>query len=121
MAYWPYRFIDVYAHLDRIGVMVEFGCESAFAARMKDFRAMTHDIALQIAAQAPETVEQLLEQRCIRDDSKRVCEFLEDISQQFREKIAVIRFVRWTVGSTWLSSKDAPEPPPAPALIQRAG
>ena len=121
MAYWPYRFLDVYEHLGHTGVMVEFGCDSAFLAGMEDFRALTRDITLQIAAQAPETVEQLLEQMCIRDDSKRVREFIDEISRHFGEKVAVTRFVRWTTEPTCRPFEDVPEPPPAPALIQRAG
>jgi elongation factor Ts len=121
MTYWPHRLIDVYEHQGRIGVMVEFACESEFLTGMKSFKAMIRDITLQIAAEDPETVEQLLEQACIKDDSKRVGDFLDEIAQHFGEKVAVMRFVRWTTERTCLPCEDSPEPPPAPALIQRVG
>jgi elongation factor Ts len=46
--------IEMYAHGGgRIGVMVEVNCETDFAARSPAFRAFIHEIALQIAADAP--------------------------------------------------------------------
>lgn len=48
---------EVYAHGGgRIGVMVEVNCETDFAARSPAFRAFAHELALQIAAAAPEYV-----------------------------------------------------------------
>ena len=42
------------AHGDgRVGVMVEVNCETDFVARTKEFRQFAHEIALQIAANAP--------------------------------------------------------------------
>lgn len=117
----PCRAIDVYEHLGRIGVMAEFGCETDFVSKMEEFRNMMRDVTLQIAAEAPETVEQLLEQMWIKDDSKRVQDLIDDISRHFREKVAVTRFVRWTTESTDWPVEETPEPPPAPALIQRVG
>jgi elongation factor Ts len=121
MTYWAHRVIDVYKHLGRIGVIVEFGCKTEFTASMAKFRAMTRDITLQIAAQAPETVEQLLEQMCIKNDSTQVRELLDEISQYCGESVAVIRFVRWTTEPTCMPFEEAPEPPRSPALIQKVG
>ncbi len=46
--------LEVYAHGNgRIGVMVEINCETDFAAHSQPFRALAHEIALQIAAAAP--------------------------------------------------------------------
>lgn len=117
----PYRVIDVYEHLGRIGVMAEFGCETDFVSKMKKFRDMMRDVTLQIAAEAPETLEQLLEQTWIKDDAKRVQELIDEISRHFREKVVVTRFVRWTTDETSRPVDETPEPPHAPALIQRVG
>jgi elongation factor Ts len=48
--------IESYVHGERIGVLVEVNCETDFLARNEDFRAFAHDIAMHIAATAPEYV-----------------------------------------------------------------
>ena len=46
--------IDAYVHGDRIGVLVEVNCETDFVARTDDFKNLVHDLALHIAAAAPQ-------------------------------------------------------------------
>jgi len=48
--------IDSYVHGGRIGVVVEVNCETDFVARTDNFKLFAHEIALQIAAMAPEYV-----------------------------------------------------------------
>lgn len=48
--------VDAYVHSGRIGVVVEVNCETDFVARTDDFRALVHDIALQVSATAPEYI-----------------------------------------------------------------
>ncbi|GAB4419149.1 MAG: translation elongation factor Ts [Anaerolineales bacterium] len=51
--------IELYSHGDgRVGVMVEVNCETDFVARGEDFRNLAHEIALQIAAAAPQYVKE---------------------------------------------------------------
>lgn len=46
--------IEMYSHGDgRVGVMLEMNCETDFVARGDAFRALAHEVALQIAAAAP--------------------------------------------------------------------
>lgn len=45
--------VDSYVHGGRIGVVVEVNCETDFVARTDDFKALVHDVALQISATAP--------------------------------------------------------------------
>jgi elongation factor Ts len=47
-----------YVHGDpgRVGVLVEVNCETDFVARTDDFRALVHEVAMQIAATAPRFV-----------------------------------------------------------------
>jgi elongation factor Ts len=40
----------------KIGVLVEFGCESDFVARTDDFKKLIHDIAMHIAASGPKFI-----------------------------------------------------------------
>jgi len=49
--------IEAYVHMTgKIGVLVEVNCETDFVARTEEFRNFAHDVALQIAASAPEYV-----------------------------------------------------------------
>lgn len=46
--------IESYIHMgDRIGVLLEVNCETDFVARNKDFRQLTREIAMQVAASNP--------------------------------------------------------------------
>ncbi len=45
--------VDSYIHMGKIGVMVEVNCETDFVARTDDFRELTKDIAMHIAATGP--------------------------------------------------------------------
>ena len=50
--------VELYSHGGgRVGVMVEVNCETDFVARSEQFRNMTHEIALQIAASAPKYIK----------------------------------------------------------------
>ena len=50
--------VEMYSHGGgRVGVMVEVNCETDFVARSEKFRALAHEIALQIAASAPKYVK----------------------------------------------------------------
>ena len=46
--------IETYVHSGRIGVVVEINCETEFVARTDDFKNFAHEIAMHIAAAAPE-------------------------------------------------------------------
>lgn len=49
--------IEAYIHMGgQIGVMVELNCETDFVARNDDFKALAKDIAMHVAASAPQYV-----------------------------------------------------------------
>jgi elongation factor Ts len=50
--------IDSYVHGNRIGVIVEVNCETDFVARTDGFKAFAHEIALQVAAMAPQYISE---------------------------------------------------------------
>jgi elongation factor Ts len=51
--------VELYSHGGgRVGVMVEVNCETDFVARSEQFRNLAHEIALQIAASAPQYVKE---------------------------------------------------------------
>jgi len=89
--------IEAYVHDDKIGVLVEIGCETDFVARNDDFKNFAHEIAMQIAATDP-TEETLLESEWIKDPSKTVQDLLNEIIQKLGENIKISRFVRYRLG-----------------------
>lgn len=50
--------VGTYNHDGRIGVLVEVNCETDFVARTDEFKELVKDLAMHIAASAPEFVSQ---------------------------------------------------------------
>lgn len=50
--------IDSYVHDGRIGVLVELNCETEFVAKLDEFKKLAHEIAMQVAAMAPQYVSE---------------------------------------------------------------
>lgn len=48
--------ITSYIHMDKIGVLLELNCETDFVARNEEFRELAKDIAMHIAATAPQYI-----------------------------------------------------------------
>lgn len=90
--------IDAYIHNNRIGVLVELLCETDFVARTEDFRKLAREIAMQISAMNPETVEDLLKQEYIRDASKTIEQIIKSVIGTLGENITVKRFTRFELG-----------------------
>ena len=102
--------IETYIHSGgRIGSMVEVNCETDFVARTKEFSDLAHDIAMQIAAMNPLTVEDgevetesdnssLLQQPFIKDPSKNIQELINETVGKLGENIRVRRFKRFSLG-----------------------
>ena len=63
--------IEGYVHSGRIGVIVEVNCETDFVTRTEDFKSLAHDIAMHIAALAPDYVS------------------IDDVPKEIREKTMI--------------------------------
>lgn len=50
--------IECYVHDGRIGVVLELNCETDFVARLDDFKRLAHEVAMQVAAMAPQYVSE---------------------------------------------------------------
>ncbi len=90
--------VETYIHAGRIGVMVEVNCETDFVARNEDFKAFAHDVAMQIASMAPESVDALYEQPFVKDSSHTIRELRNALVQKIGENIQISRFIRYTLG-----------------------
>ena len=92
--------VETYIHADgRIGAMVEVNCETDFVARTDEFKNLAHELAMQVAAMNPATVEELLKQEYIRDSAKTVDELVRETIAKVGENIVVKRFMRFELGS----------------------
>ena len=113
--------IEAYVHLgNKIGVILEVGCETDFVARNSDFCQFTKDIALQIAASNPAFIKKedvpkdllekekdkdiflknscLLEQAFIKDPGITIKDYLGSAVVKLGENISIRRFTRYQVG-----------------------
>lgn len=91
--------IESYIHsTGRVGAIVELNSETDFVARNPDFRQLAKEIAMQVAAMEPETVDALLAQPYIRDGSKTVKDLVTGLAASTGENIQVRRFQRFELG-----------------------
>ncbi len=111
------RLIEAYAHDGRIAVLVEFAFHDPFAAKTEEFRRAARDVALQVAAMAPESVDALLGQDCLKQPGVSVAEYLKATSMLLGDRIHVLRFERWVA----MAQPPVPEvdPPRSPAGVVR--
>ena len=92
--------IESYIHQNgRVGVLVEILCETDFVARTSEFKHLSHELAMQIAAMNPKDVPSLLKQEYIRDNSKTVQDLIKEIIAKLGENIQIKRFTRFEIGA----------------------
>jgi len=87
--------IDAYIHNDRVGVLLKLNCETDFVARNEEFKNLAHSISMQIAAMTPDSVEDLLEQTYIKDESTTIEELIKAAIAKLGENIKVEDFTRY--------------------------
>lgn len=90
--------VEVYSHGGKVGVMVEVLCETDFVARTGDFKSLAHELSLQIASMNPQSVEDLLSQEYIRDNSLTIDQLIKSVSGKLGENIQVGKFERIALG-----------------------
>ena len=113
--------IEVYIHQgNKIVAMVEVSCETDFVARNEDFIQFSKDAAMQIGAMAPEYIKEedvpedflkevedpkaylkekcLMNQSFIKDSSRTIQDYLNEIIAKIGENMFVNRFTRYKVG-----------------------
>jgi len=113
--------IEAYVHLgNKVGVLLEVGCETDFVAKNPDFTQFTRDLAMQIVACNPQyiksedvpeqdlehekTKEEFFKAHClmsqvyVKDPSITVRDYLGSIVAKMGENIVVRKFTRYKVG-----------------------
>ncbi len=90
-----------YVHSNgRIGALVELASETDFVSRGDNFRELAQEIAMQVAAMDPATVEELLEQPYIRDGSKTIRDLVTAVAASTKENVHVRRIQRFALGES---------------------
>lgn len=90
--------VETYSHGGKVGVLVELLCETDFVARTEDFKNLAHELALQIASMNPSSVDDLMGQEYIRDNSQTVDQLIKGVVGKLGENIQVGRFGRISLG-----------------------
>jgi elongation factor Ts len=81
-----------YIHLQgKVGVLVEVNCETDFVTRTDDFKSLAHDVAMHIAAAAPEYVS--IEDVPAEAREKASAEFTEKVKNEGKPENMVPQIV----------------------------
>lgn len=105
--------VESYVHAGgRVAAIVEVNCETDFVARTPEFKALAHDIAMQVAAMDPKCVTPqevsegknpqevcLLSQPFIKDPKKTIQDIIVEVVAKVRENVGVRRFCRFELGA----------------------
>jgi len=89
--------LETYIHAGRIGVLLQIHAETDFVTRGEAFRELAKNIAMQISATAPETVEQLLAQPYLRDESVTIEQYVKGTIAKIGENIQIAKFTRYQI------------------------
>ena len=93
--------IASYIHSNRrVGALVELASETDFVARGDDFQKLAQEIAMQVAAMEPKSVDELLAQPYIRDASKTINDLVTGIAASTKENVHVRRIQRFELGGS---------------------
>jgi elongation factor Ts len=88
--------IEAYIHGGgKVGVLVEILCETDFVAKTDEFKHLSKEVAMQIAAMNPSDVDSLLKQEYIRDSSQTIEHFVKSVIGKLGENITIKRFARF--------------------------
>jgi len=91
--------VEAYVHANgKVGALVELQCETDFVARNPDFRALAHEIAMQVAAMAPTYVspDQIPAGIVEKEKSIYLAELAEDKKpEEIKAKIIEGKLAKW--------------------------
>ena len=78
-----------------VGVIVEVNCETDFVAKTDNFKNFANNVAKHIASANPASVEALMEQKFVDDETKTIADLVSEATVAIGEKITVRRFERF--------------------------
>lgn len=92
--------VEAYTHQGKVGVLVELRCETDFVARTEEFKALAHEIALQVCSMNPKNVIELLKEPYIRDQNLTIADLVKQLAAKVGENVTIARFTRFQLGDT---------------------
>ena len=87
--------LETYIHNNRVGVLLELRCETDFVARSEPFRQLAKELAMQVSAMNPASIDDLIQQVYIRDESRTVEQLVKETIAKIGENIRIERFCRY--------------------------
>jgi elongation factor Ts len=90
--------VESYVHGGRVGVLVQVRCETDFVARTDAFKALAHEVAMQIAAMNPKDTKALLTSPYIRDPKLTIEALVKQTIAKLGENITIGSFTRMVLG-----------------------
>jgi len=88
--------ISTYIHSNNaMGAMLELDCETDFVAKNEGFKQLAQDLAMHVAAFAPQDLTELLIQPFVKDSTQTIADAIKTGIQKFGEKIELVRFERF--------------------------
>lgn len=88
--------VESYIHANgKIGALLALNCETDFVARNENFKALAHEICLQIAAVGAQNIEELLAQPYLKNPDKTIKDLIGDTVGKLGENIKIGQFTRF--------------------------
>lgn len=90
--------IESYIHSNgKVGVILQLFCETDFVANNKEFKELSHDLAMHIAAMESQDIDELLKQPFIKNQEKTIKDLINDYIAKLGENIKIGKFIRLEV------------------------
>lgn len=82
----------------KVGSLVYIACETDFVAKTDEFKNLAKELAMQVAAMNPESIDELIKQEYIRDSGKTVKILVDEVISKTGENIQIKKFERFSLG-----------------------
>lgn len=79
-------------HNQTLGSLVALASETDFVAKNSQFQNLGHELAMQVAAAKPKTVQELLDGQYIRDPQKTVSQLIKETIGILGENVKIVDF-----------------------------
>lgn len=91
--------IETYVHSGgKVGAMVFLACETDFVAKTDEFKKLARELAMQVAAMNPTSVDELIEQDYIREAGKTIKQLITEVVARTGENVQVKKIARFSLG-----------------------
>ncbi len=89
--------LEAYVHNGRIGVLLELRSETDFVAKSEPVMDLARNLVLHISAMNPDSVDTLLKQPYVKDETKTIEEVIKGTIAVVGENLKVARFARYQI------------------------